>query len=226
MPLEVLGRRRMHAALALNRLDQDCRHRPVDRTAHRIEVTPRNVPEAFGHGSERFVLGRLPRCREGGEGPPVEASEGADDGVPASATVLTGKLDGALVRLRSGVREEDLTALPARLQEQVVELHGRFGRHRVGEEVRHVQQSIELVADCFGDGGIGVPERHDGDPGEEVEVALAVGVPQFGPAAPLEHDRRRAEHRHERAVRHRCVFESVAVHVGSSRTCVLMTVHP
>ena len=35
---------------------------------------------------------------------------------------------------------------------------------------------------------VGVPERDHGDARQEVEVALAVGVPQLGTAAALEHD--------------------------------------
>ena len=53
-------------------------------------------------------------------------------------------------------------------------------------------------------------DRHHGEAGEEVEVALAGGVPEFGAASSVEHHRGRAEDRHERAARHRCVFERVA----------------
>ena len=62
--LEVAGRRRVHAALALQRLDQHRRHRRVDGGPHRVEIAPGDVLEALRHRLERLVLARLAGRRE------------------------------------------------------------------------------------------------------------------------------------------------------------------
>ena len=61
-----------------------------------------------------------------------------------------------------------------------------------------MQQLARLGGDRLGDDRVGVTEADHGQAAEEVEVALAVDVPQLGAAAADEHDLRRAEHRHER----------------------------
>ena len=47
-----------HAALALDRLDDDAGGRGADRVAHRVHVVERHLVEAFDHRAEAFqVLG-------------------------------------------------------------------------------------------------------------------------------------------------------------------------
>ena len=121
-PAEVLVARRVHATLALDRLDQHGGDRTVDRGPHRIEVAPRHVTEPFGHRLERLVFGRLAGGRERRQGASVEAAERADHRVTAPATVLAGQLDRALDRLGTRVREEDLPLLTGRVEQQLV--HG------------------------------------------------------------------------------------------------------
>ena len=207
--LEVLGGRRMDAAFAQDRLDQDRCNGAVDSLTHRIEVAPGDVTEPIGHGGERLVLRRLTGGGERGEGSAVKTAEGAHDRVSTPTPVFARQLDGALVRLGTGVREEDLSPVSGRFEEQFVDLDRSLGGDWVGEEVRHVQKSLELVADRLGDDHVRVAERHDRDAGEEVEIALAVGIPELGALATLEHDRGWPEHRHEGAVGHRCVVECV-----------------
>ena len=74
---------------------------------------------------------------------------------------------------------------PGRLEQQVVDLDGRRGGLGLAKKLLTCR-SVELAADRLGDHRVGVAERHDGDPGEEVEVALAVGVPELGAAPALE----------------------------------------
>ena len=108
--LEVLGRRRVHAALALHRLEQHRGHRRVEGRLERVEVVPGDVPEALGQRLERLVLGGLAGGVERGEGAAVERAEGAHDDVAAPAAELAGQLEGALVGLGAGVGEEHLAA--------------------------------------------------------------------------------------------------------------------
>ena len=75
------------------------------------------------------------------------------------------------------------------------------------EQVRHVQQGAGLIGDRRGDLGVGVAERGDREPAQQVEVSVAVDVVEPGPFAAHEHHRRRPVGRHDRAPRElgRCV---------------------
>src|SRR6185295_1899431 len=66
---------------------------------------------------------------------------------------------------------------------------GELADGRAVVEVRGVEQGRRLGADRLHHGGMAVPEVVDRETGEEVEVALAVGVPQL--AAPPAHERDR-----------------------------------
>ena len=82
-----------------------------------------------------------------------------------------------------------------------------------------MQQLVGLLGDGRGDDRVGVTEPDDGEPAEEVEVALAVAVPQLGAAALDEHDLRRPEDGHERALGEPLGGEGVRSHGRSSCRC-------
>ena len=146
----------------------------------------------------------------------METPEGTDDTVPAPTTELAGQLDRRLVRFGSAVAEEDLTRPSGGVGEEIVQRNGRVGRRRIGEEGAHVHQSFGLIANRRDDRRIGVAERDDGDSGQEIEISLAVHVPEFGPRTAFEHDRRRSEHRDERTVLEPTCFECMGAHDGTS----------
>ena len=77
---------------------------------------------------------------------------------------------------------------------------------------------MRLLGDRLGHHRVGVTERHHRDAGEEIEVALAVHVPQLGALPSFEHDLGGAEHRHERAVVERLEIE-VVVHQRGGGPC-------
>ena len=79
--LEVLGGRRVHAALALHRLEQHGGHRRVEGGLEGVEVVPGDVPEPLGQRLERLVLGGLAGGVERGQGAAVERAERAHDDV-------------------------------------------------------------------------------------------------------------------------------------------------
>ena len=197
---------RVDPALALHRLEQHGGHRRVEGSLEGVEVDPGHVAEPLGQRLERLVLGGLAGGVQRGERAAVEGAEGAHDDVAAPPTELAGQLDGALVGLGAGVGEEDLAAPSAASRggaEQAVEGGGDLRTDRGAEEVRHVQQGGGLLGDGLGDGRMAVTEARDGEPGEEVEVLLAVAVPHPGARAPDELDRRRRVGRHQRAGRRR-----------------------
>ena len=111
----------------------------------------------------------------------MERAVGADDDVAAAPTELAGELDGALVRLRARVAEEHE---PVARIDQTVERGGDILAGLGAEEVRDVQQRARLRVDRVGDDGIRMSERCDREPAEEVEVVVAVGVPQIGCRSP------------------------------------------
>ncbi len=176
---EVLGGGRVHAALALDRLQQDGRDRRVDGRLQGVEVVPGHVAEPLGQRLKGLVLGRLAGGVEGGEGPAVERPVGADDLVAAVAAPFAGQLDGALVGLGPAVAEKD----PAPAAEQPVEGGRHLATGQGAVQVGDVQQGPGLLVQGVGHRRVGVAERRDGQAGEEVEVSLSLVVPQVAALA-------------------------------------------
>src|SRR6188768_2333220 len=100
------------------------------------------------------------------------ALEGDD---PGSMGVVSGELDGALDGLGPRVGEEDARLLAERSDggEALHELHVarlvEVGRGDMDEAVRLILDGLHHLR-------MGVPGRADGDPGSEVEEAVAVDV--------------------------------------------------
>ena len=109
-------------------------------------------------------------------------------GTAVLLAVAARELDRALVGLGAGVGEEHATAAA----EQRVEPLGDPGLHVVVIEVRHVQQRARLIGDRVGDLGMRVTERRDREAREEVEVALALAVPEHRALTAHERDRQPA----------------------------------
>ena len=189
--LQVRGRRGHDAALALHRFEHDGRDTVVERGGERVEVVERNLPEPARQRLERLLLLGLAGRRERGERAAVERAVRADHVVPLGTTVLLAvtprELDRALVRLGAGVGEEHASVAA----EQRVEALGDARLHVVVIEVRDVQQRARLLGDRVGDFGVRVAERRDREPAEEVEVPVALAVPQVRALAPHERDGRR-----------------------------------
>jgi hypothetical protein len=110
---------------------------------------------------------------------------------PALVGALADQLDRALVRLRTGVREEDRAA-EGRLGEPLGEPQRRLGV----VEVRRTREPRRLLGDRVHDRRVAVACVVDGQTGEEVEILVAVGVPQPGALAADELDRRPDVGRH------------------------------
>src|SRR3954453_14867287 len=88
---------------------------------------------------------------------------------PCEVRALTHELDRALARLGSGVAQKDAAA-QARLCQARGQAHRRLGI----EEIRRARQPARLFGDRGNELGMAMAGVVDRQPGEEVEVFLAV----------------------------------------------------
>jgi hypothetical protein len=174
-------RQHVDAALALDRLEQHRGGALAHGGCDRLRLG-RDGDEARHERRERGLLALLRRGRQRAVGAPVEAAV-EDHDLPARAR-LADDLEGRLVGLGAGVREVHATPDRARGQPLGQRLH-RPGE----EEVGHVHQLAGLGAHRLHDPGMAVAGVADGDAGQEVEVLVAVRVPQPHALAADELDR-------------------------------------
>jgi hypothetical protein len=181
----------VEAAFALDRLDDDRRHRRrrdlvaeqrpegTHRTGGRRLLVVAEVAVDVGERrqvdrrQERFVAEPVVDARAGdrggAEGPAVEgAPEGDDAGPPGDAA---GELERGLDRLGAGVAEED----------RVERIRADVGQHalpaadrlEVAERVADVEQLVGLVLDRGRDRRMVVAQRGRGDAAGEVQEAAS-----------------------------------------------------
>ena len=136
--------------------------------------------ETFGQGLERRVLLGLASGVQRRQRPAVKGVPRAHDHVSARAGPLASQLQGTFVGLGPRVGEEDLSpGAPLPSAHETVEGGRHLRAHDVAEQVRHVEQRAALLGQRLGHRGVGMAERRDRQPGEEVEIPLAVAVPQL-----------------------------------------------
>ncbi len=168
---------RHHAALALHDLHHDgCALVFRDQPRKIRQIVRFGIDEPVRQRQEIVVEHVLPGRGQRGDGPAVETVFERDDGGIFLALLILrpfpGGLDGALVRLRAGVAEEDL--LHAGLfAQQLRELRARLGVVKV----RDMLQRPELLCDGRHPLLVGYAEDIDGDASGQVDVLLAVLVP-------------------------------------------------
>ena len=145
------------------------------------------MDEAGYQRLEGLAVGGRPGRGDGSHRAAEEAVVHHDDfvrAVLADAAPLARQLERALVRLGARVREEDA------VHRRVVDQHLRELDLRLAvEDVGAVDQLAGLLADRLHQSRIGVAEDVGRDPGDEVEVLLAVDVPHAGALAAHERDR-------------------------------------
>ncbi len=156
----------MHAALALDGLEQDRGRLRADVLGKRLG----GCEDRAGHERlECFPLRRLAGHRERAERAPVERAVERDE--LAAPGHLARPLERGFDRLRARVAEERLRAA-----EDVGELQRQLLHRLGGVEIRDVPQPVELRVRRREWRRVAVAEADDGDAGEQVEIALAVGV--------------------------------------------------
>ncbi len=183
----------LHAALALHRLEQhgadaSGRGRARGRRGRRRRRAgtlraAAGTPRAWSAGPVACSVARVR---------PWKLPKRRHHDVPAPPAELAGELDGALVGLGAAVAEEHLPAGRLAVADEHVEGGGNVLARFGAEEVRHVQQRAGLLGQASATAGLAWPSPTTARPGQEVEVAMPLGVPELGPGAPDEGDRRPA----------------------------------
>ena len=182
---QALRRHRTHAALALDRLDQDGGGLGTDGRLQRGMITERHLVEALDLRAEAFKILLLAAGRDRGQRAAVEGAFESDDaetfGVAPDRVILAGHLDRAFERLGTRIGEEHLVG------------EGGIGQppgqsFALGDpvEVRCVPDLGGLLGEPGHEVRVGMAERVHGDPGPEIKVAIAVLGHQPGPLASLE----------------------------------------
>ena len=128
----------------------------------------------------------------GGEGAVGQAVVAAGEGDDAgTAGVDRGGFEGGFDGFGAGVGEEDAGGrlVPA-TEREPGEFAGELEFEFVGMNVAHRMQELPgLLADGGDDAGVGVADGGDAEGGGEVNVAVAVGVPDVGAGGALPEDR-------------------------------------
>ena len=185
--LEKGVRNHPNAALALNRLDQDCGRLRRDRGLDGGKVRYRNLIEAFDLGAEALKIFLLTARGDGGEGAPVEgALEGQDAialGVTVNPLASPRHLDRRLIRLGPGIGEEDKVG-----ESGVDEAPGKSLALGILVEVGDVPEFRPLPRQRLDEMGMRMADRGDGDSGAEIEIALARRRDEPGALATVESD--------------------------------------
>ena len=182
--LQVLAGGYVNAALALYRFQHHGAGVLAGGGNHRLDVVEGHVDETLRKGREGSLVVGLARCRDHGEGAPVERLHRRDDlvgAVEVDLAVLAGDLYRRLVGLCPAVLEEHLVAAGV-LDQYLGQLHLGNGVVQVG----NVPQRPTLLLQRLYQGRMAVPQTRDRDPAHEVKVLLAVFVPDLHALAPDE----------------------------------------
>ena len=205
--LKVAGRRRIDAALALDGLEHDGAGLLTHHLGERVNVIVGNVVKACWQRAEALMVVRLSRRRERRNRAAMEATQRRDDLRflrVERMRVFARDLDGALVRLRTGVAEER----PVESRE-LHEFRCGICLRLCIVEVRAVDHLACLTADGLNERRIGMAEHIDGDAAEEVEVFVPIHIIGIGSFAVVENDLVTAK---DRQVVHRILSKNLLIY--------------
>ena len=203
--LDELRADRPHAGFALNKLHNHGGDRGLialsarlERGLQRLGVTRFDELDIRHQRLERFTNGRLIRGGQRAERAPMESVDQRDNTrrtVGRQRTpIQLGELQRRLIAFSPGIAEIHARALgrAGKFKEFGGQLDLRLG----SEIVAHMGDFRGLFAHGFHPRGVRIAERVDGDAAEEVEIAVAVHVPNMRAFAVIHHAQRRAEHVH------------------------------
>ena len=153
---------------------------------------------------ERFSDGGLPRCGQRAHGTSMEAMGHGDDTrrfasngrrcARQGAAIQFGEFQCCLVAFRSGVAEIHMRSLGG--AGKLNELRRQFNLRFRGEVVAHMSGFGCLLADGLHPFRVGVSERVHRDARKEIEVFIAIDVPDVRAFAMVHNTQRSTEHVH------------------------------
>ena len=189
---QIFRRRGDDTALALDAFDQDGRRRRGDCGPRRREVVVRHMPETRDHRLEALLHLVLAGGGDAGERAAVKRIERGEDFEAAFVVPeLAGELVKSFVRLRAAVAKKHLAGRQA-----FDDLLRQPALRLVIIKVRDMEELARLLRERVRNLGVRVAERADGDAAAEIEVTLAVHVPQVTAAAVAEGEFEAAVARH------------------------------
>src|SRR5262249_13847949 len=139
----------------------------------RVQVAKGDVAEAGQQRFQTLVILWLPGGAEGAQGAAMETIKHADDLVTPWLAVEPGQLDRRFDRLGAAVAEEALPLEAAAFAERLGQQSLCFGV----PGVRHVDELAHLFTHRRDDTRRTMAEQVTAPAREEIEVALALGVP-------------------------------------------------
>ncbi|CDX50950.1 hypothetical protein MPL3365_130224 [Mesorhizobium plurifarium] len=179
-PLQGLRRHRADAALALHRLDQDCRGLRRDRLFGRVDVVECDLVEALDLRAEAFEIFVLAAGGDRRERAAVEGALESDDAETLRVTldelVAPGRLDGAFQRLGARIGEEHLVG-ESRLDQPLAQP----ALFRDFVEIGDVPEVGGLLGERRDQMRMAVAERIHRDAAREVKISLALVGDQPSP---------------------------------------------
>ena len=186
--LGVFGVHGADAALALYDFNEHGGGFGRNRGLKRVQVAPRHGLEAVRDGREPVLKAFLPRGGHRRIRTPVECLFQRNDFVGVDVLhplhVAAGQLDLRFVGLRAGVAEERLSKVA-----QGQQFLSQFKLFFLIKKVAHMDELAGLLLDDLGDFLVAVAEAGYRDPGQQVDVFLAVEVGDSGAFAAGDADR-------------------------------------
>jgi hypothetical protein len=180
---------RIDAALALNRLHHDRAGFIRYFAGDRIEIVEITINETAGNRLEAFVIFRLRGGGNGSQGTPVETAVKRDNfALFRTFTVICGKpaceFDRRFVGFGAGVTEKRFR----RKRCPGYQLRRQPDRRFVEIDITGMPEFLALGEQCIDQFRILMAQRVDADTGAEIDIFVAVQIPQARAFAVIQND--------------------------------------
>ncbi len=179
--VDVVWRKEIDAALSLDGFEDDAGGLGIDSGFKGINATGLDLLEAGDFGLEADADGGIACGGDHGEGPAVEASGEGDD-LPAFwgglIAAQASELASGFIGFQAAVTEEGLA-----FEGGAVESFGEFDLRLGVPGVTDVPETVHLSIGGIDEGWMAVTKNSPTEAGEEIEIVVAIGVPEIGALA-------------------------------------------